>query len=103
VAISAGSFGQRGMAKSMVCTPLCNPSPVYDYHTLKPMYLIAPPPPTKRAASALATPTFSGRIRTQPTMLPTYLRPLWPLMSSAPAHNSSSRNGPRRTSRSKAS
>jgi len=28
VAISAGSFSHRGMVKSMVCTPLCNPSPV---------------------------------------------------------------------------
>ena len=29
--ISAGSL--REMAKSMVCTPLCNPSPVYDHRT----------------------------------------------------------------------
>ena len=40
VAISAGSFDHRGMAKSMVCTPICNPSPVYDYCTPKQMYSI---------------------------------------------------------------
>jgi len=34
VAISAGSFSHREMVKSMVRTPLCNHSPVYDHHTL---------------------------------------------------------------------
>ena len=55
VSISAGSFSHRGMVKSMVCTPICNPSPGYYHYTLKLMYSIAhslprrgPPTPSQR-------------------------------------------------------
>jgi len=41
MAISAGSFGYRGMAKSTVYTPLCNPSPVYDHYILRLSYSVA--------------------------------------------------------------
>ena len=55
-AISAGSFGCRGVAKSTVYTPLCNPSPFNHHHILRLLYSVAhslpprtgPPPPSKR-------------------------------------------------------
>ena len=39
VLISAGSFSNQGMVKSMVCTPIYNPSPVYYHYMLKLMFI----------------------------------------------------------------
>jgi len=41
VAISAGSFSHRGMAKSTVYTPLCNPPPIYEHYILQLSYSVA--------------------------------------------------------------
>jgi len=55
--------------------------------------------PMERVVSTLATPTFLGHARTQATLRLTRLPHLWTLISSAPIHNSSLRNGPKRASR----
>ena len=51
-ATSAGFFGYHGMAKWMVCTPLCSPSPVYYHHTNVFDSSLAPPPTSQRSHSS---------------------------------------------------